>query len=139
MVHLVSAMVTLLIRNGGRPYRPSLQSRPNANKLVPHSKARKRQKALAACSFVERRRIDQLRTQTFPQGGLYVAPHSQGREAGRLAGAAATRIEHLINMKTTKAPITLGVPDLTRRMCSRPAASNVPGPSRDAKTQGYSL
>ena len=36
-------------------------------------------------------------------------------------------------------PITLGVPDLTRRTCSRPAASNVPGPSRDAKTQGYSL
>ena len=41
--------------------------------------------------------------ETFPQGGLHVAPHSQGRQAGRLAGAAATRIEHLINMKTTKA------------------------------------
>src|SRR5262249_33214303 len=36
-------------------------------------------------------------------------------------------------------PITLGVPDLTRRTCSRPAASNVPGPSRDAKTRVYSL
>src|SRR5262249_16667250 len=72
--------------------------------------------------------------------GLYVAPHSQGREAGRLAGAAATGIELLINVKTTKVlgldmPPTLfaGADEVTRH----PGGSRSPHSRHPANAGAY--